>query len=349
MSDKPPRKPPSISREIFARIFGVLASAPPKKYPGSLPHPDVHFSPDFDEALRRFGGSEEAARGISGSAPGGGSSPPRSPRPEPDPRGDPDHEHHPTTKIFDYIALGLLLTPPGVVAELYLRGETIDLGRAVVLCLVCWLGGALFLWAARKWRAWQTTLAAAENKFWVKAIIVATFMAVPILIAPFLAPNNQRHASLPDTAVSDQTQKQLSAQDRTIQELQAEIAQLRAPYWDSLSPIELENLGNRLKQVPTRSIIINCSIGQCRDLANSLMGALGIGGWTNAKLDTETTWIGPNTGIEIIPGDETARLLKAAIEGATGLRGIRISPYSGQVSGVGPNQTVITIGVKPVQ
>jgi hypothetical protein len=307
------------------------------------------------------------------------SSPSRTPEPhtQPGPRADSDHEHHPTTKIFDYIGLGLLLAPPSVVAELYLRGEPINWGRAVIVTLVSWLGGALSLWAARKWRVWGTTIAAAENTFWAKALVVAFCVAFPSLVSAFFSqsPNFKDLPNSPDGLApgtiwndggvlaivpsedksaepaqpSPDAAKKLSDQARTIQELQAQVAQLQAPYWNALTPIELGELGKRLKQVPPRSITINCNIGQCRDLASSFMAGFSLGGWTQTKLDTETTWIGPGTGIEIIPGDDTARLLKAAIEGATSLRGIKISPYNSQVSGIGPNQTVITMGARPLQ
>lgn len=151
------------------------------------------------------------------------------------------------------------------------------------------------------------------------------------------------------TEPSPDIAKQLANQDRTIQELKAQITNLRAPYWDSLTPVELQNLGNRLKQIPPHSLTLSCNLGQCRDIANSLMAAFSIGGWQQVKLDTETNWMGGNNGIEIIPGDETAALLKAAFDSTTSLKGVKISPYNSQISGVGPNQTVITIGLKPVQ
>jgi len=98
-----------------------------------------------------------------------------------------DDEHHPTTKAFDYLALGLILAPPGVIGLVYVEGGHVDVTRSIVLSLMMGVPGVVSLWAARKWRSWSASFIAAESKLWVKAVIIAVFMAIPTLLAPLVS------------------------------------------------------------------------------------------------------------------------------------------------------------------
>jgi hypothetical protein len=50
------------------------------------------------------------------------------------------------TKTLDYIALGLLLAPPTVVVDMYLKGDhSINWQKTAITAVICWVAGALVL------------------------------------------------------------------------------------------------------------------------------------------------------------------------------------------------------------
>ena len=98
------------------------------------------------------------------------------------------------TKILDYVALGFLLAPPGVVADLKMRGENIDVINTTITFIACWALGGVFVLASHSWRSWRSAvpraipyLVAAENNFWVKGIVVATAMGGALALSSFLS------------------------------------------------------------------------------------------------------------------------------------------------------------------
>ena len=97
----------------------------------------------------------------------------------------PDHEHHPTTKTLDYFALGCILAPAPEVIGLYLRSEHMDWGRVVISFVVSTAIGIAVLWLARSWRYLAAKGAALDNYFLGRAAIIAFFMLIPSLTAPF--------------------------------------------------------------------------------------------------------------------------------------------------------------------
>lgn len=80
---------------------------------------------------------------------------PSSPSPSAQPPGASSGEL-PGTKVLDYIGLALILAPPAVVADMYLRGQQVPWGKAVIASLISWVMGALALVAAHKWQRWRT-------------------------------------------------------------------------------------------------------------------------------------------------------------------------------------------------
>jgi hypothetical protein len=118
------------------------------------------------------------------------------------------------TKILDYIALGLLLAPPAVVCEMAVRGEHIDLVQAAIATAACWVAGGLVVWASHNWKSWQSEipnavpyLAAAEEKFWVKGLIVAAAMGGALALSSTLShtpapPRAPEPITLPSTAIA---------------------------------------------------------------------------------------------------------------------------------------------------
>jgi hypothetical protein len=122
------------------------------------------------------------------------SDPPRSePEPPPSPKAG-DHEHHPTTKTLDYLALGIILAPAPEVIAMYLRHEDIDWQRVVISFVVSIIIGSAILWFAHGWHKTAGGLATfkgrinrADDYFVVRAAIIAFFMIVPVLIAPLVS------------------------------------------------------------------------------------------------------------------------------------------------------------------
>jgi len=111
---------------------------------------------------------------------------------EPKPSGQ--TAERPGTKTLDYIALGLLLAPPAVVVEMYLKSEPISWRRTAIATAVCWLGGGLALLAAHGWQSWRSKewrvlpyLIAAEKTFWGKAIIVGVSIGVALALSSVLS------------------------------------------------------------------------------------------------------------------------------------------------------------------
>jgi hypothetical protein len=99
------------------------------------------------------------------------------------------------TKTLDYIALGLLLAPPTVVVDMYLKGDhSINWQKTAITAVICWVAGALVVLASHGWQSWRSTdgrvwpyLIAAENKFWVKGLIVAASMGFALALSSILS------------------------------------------------------------------------------------------------------------------------------------------------------------------
>ena len=90
----------------------------------------------------------------------------------------------PGTKTLDYIALGLLLAPPAVVFEMFIKGKSINWQRTAIATVASWVSGGFVVLASHGWQSWRSAdwrfgpyLVAAENKILrVKALIIAASM-----------------------------------------------------------------------------------------------------------------------------------------------------------------------------
>jgi hypothetical protein len=139
------------------------------------------------------------------------------------PSNDPKRER-PGTTTLDYIALGLLLAPPAVLFEIYIKGEPIDWSRTAVATLICWVAGGLVVWASKVWPSWPPltswrilpSLVAAENKWWGKAVVIAVCMVGVLLLSSFLS--NKNPSSLPPAAefTQQQVDAKIAAATRTL-------------------------------------------------------------------------------------------------------------------------------------
>jgi hypothetical protein len=109
--------------------------------------------------------------------------------------GKPMVAEKPGTKTLDYIALGLLLAPPAVVVDMYMKGTPIDWRRTAIAAIACWIAGGVAVFASHRWQTWRSEswrllplLTTAENRFWGKAIIVAAAIAFSFFLSFLLAP-----------------------------------------------------------------------------------------------------------------------------------------------------------------
>lgn len=103
-------------------------------------------------------------------------------------------KERPGTKTLDYIALGLLLAPPAVVFEMYVKGDSINWLRTAVATPICWAVGALVVLASHRWQSRQSInwrmwpyLVAAERRFWGKALIVAVAIGGALILSSVLS------------------------------------------------------------------------------------------------------------------------------------------------------------------
>jgi hypothetical protein len=118
----------------------------------------------------------------------------------------------PGTKMLDYIALGLLLAPPAVVFEMYVKGESIDWWRTAIATPVCWVAGGISVLASHGWQSWRSKntrvlpfLIATESSFWGKAVIVAASIGLALALSSFLS-----NKSLVTSTESGFTQEQVN-------------------------------------------------------------------------------------------------------------------------------------------
>jgi hypothetical protein len=99
----------------------------------------------------------------------------------------------PGTKMLDYVALGLLLAPPAVVFEMFVKGDSLNWTRTAVATAICWTMGGIVVLASHRWQSWRSRtksllpyLSAMEGRFWGKAIIVACSIGLALALSTFL-------------------------------------------------------------------------------------------------------------------------------------------------------------------
>jgi hypothetical protein len=102
----------------------------------------------------------------------------------------------PGTKTLDYIALGLLLAPPAVVVEMYMKEEPINWRKTAIVTVVCWVAGGLAVLASHGWQSWRSSdwrilpyLISLEGKFWGKAAIIAICIGGALALSSILSNN----------------------------------------------------------------------------------------------------------------------------------------------------------------
>ena len=121
-------------------------------------------------------------------------------------------------------------------------------------------------------------------------------------------------------------------------------ADLRPAEWPALNRDEATKLRSHLAGIPARPVYVACNGSDCARLAKSFIDlfhelrwpvALGGGGIFGTGVD----------GLMANPDDETARILKAAVEDSTTLR-VELGPLRRNPDDQNP--TMLVIGTKPI-
>lgn len=154
----------------------------------------------------------------------------------------------PGTKLLDYIALGLILAPPAVVFEIYIKGEPISWPKTVIATLLSWVIGGLVVWASKVWQSWLPPtrwrifplILAAENKIWGKASVIALCIGGALALSSFLSNKStsgpvmmtgftQQQVDQQIASATNSLQVQLNAANNTIARLEARPASSAQP------------------------------------------------------------------------------------------------------------------------
>jgi hypothetical protein len=138
-------------------------------------------------------------------------------------------KERPGTKTLDYIALGLLLAPPAVVLDMYLKDHSINWRKVAIATPICWLAGGLVVLASNRWQSWRSAdrsvlsyLIAAEGRFWVKGLIIAAAMGFALALSSFLS----------DAIPPSQNPSTADEISRITDSLKARVSELRAALED---------------------------------------------------------------------------------------------------------------------
>jgi hypothetical protein len=121
------------------------------------------------------------------------------------------------------------------------------------------------------------------------------------------------------------------------------VARYAAATWGDLSADEIDALYEQLHKKGQRSIYISCNRAECSALANSFDQLFKRLGWPSTIGEGGILALGA-TGIQANPEDDTARLLKSAIEARTKIK-VDLSGIPRQARDLNP--TMLVIGTKP--
>jgi hypothetical protein len=113
--------------------------------------------------------------------------------------------------------------------------------------------------------------------------------------------------------------------------------------WGDLSADEIEALYEQLHRKGRRSIYISCNRPECSALANSFDQLFKRLGWPSTIGEGGILALGV-TGIQVNPNDDTARLLRSAIEARTKIN-VDVSGIPRQPGDLNP--TMLVIGINP--
>jgi hypothetical protein len=121
------------------------------------------------------------------------------------------------------------------------------------------------------------------------------------------------------------------------------VTRYAAAIWGDLSADEIDALYEQLHRKGQRSIYISCNRAECSALANSFDQLFKRLGWPSTIGEGGILALGA-TGIQVNPNDDTARLLKSAIEARTKIK-VDLSGIPRQGGDLNP--TMLVIGTKP--
>ena len=144
---------------------------------------------------------------------------------------------------------------------------------------------------------------------------------------------------------SDEHEARLAAEKASNPSLIASLqAELDGARWAPLTGAQVSDIRKRVESAPARPLWIACETVNCKDLADNLDQAFDDPKWKTEVHHWGGLDVSGTMGIEIEPDDETARAVRDAIEGATGLR-VRIRSVTDEQFNA--PQTLLIVGTKP--
>ena len=126
---------------------------------------------------------------------------------------------------LDYVGLGLLLMPPSVLGEMYIKGEPIDWRRAAIAAGASWVGGMVVLHFSKPpheaARNATPTVRVSEygRPLWARVTIVIVIMAATLAMSSLLSPDYRRQLQ--------EARKNAAAMTRVLADMQHQLADAR--------------------------------------------------------------------------------------------------------------------------
>jgi hypothetical protein len=236
----------------------------------------------------------------------------------------------PGTTTLDYVGLGLLLAPPTVVLDMYLKGADINWRKLAIATGVSWIAGGIAVWASHQWKDWRRFvprllpyLATFESKFWGKAIIIAGAMGFALTLSSVLSTNQVSPSRRVGTFAETYTFTYADA--HKIRDEVFKIRDLLPPGMDIWAAYDSD----------------------ARNVADGIFGGASLAGVSMRTVMRVSPLTPQETGISIRVGDlskipNSARALAGAIKNALG-----VEPTYTAMQGLQADQFYLFVGTNP--
>ncbi len=231
--------------------------------------------------------------------------------------------------VFDYLGLGFILEPPGVLVHAVMTGEPLNWSKAWYALPFIAIGAAS-IYIGRNWDTLKQSVNAnfanavdRLSRAYVVPFIVVMFALGGLAILPILIwpPNNSASSVVIPSAeeIAAAVAKKMASQPAPT----APVA--TGDIWDNLKPTQQLALERALKSLPKRDgFQVICVSTDCKDLATSFLRVLDDADWTPVLTSGNGYYQEP-VGLVLYQKDVKDRSLADAIEAATGIKVERIA------------------------